>query len=50
MDRLKRARGQEAIYESAIELKTGENLLELIRNVPKYALEDLKKEGDEIYG
>jgi hypothetical protein len=50
MDRLKRAKGQEAIYESAIELKTGENLVDLIKNTPKWCLEDLRKEGDSIYG
>jgi hypothetical protein len=50
MDRLKRAQGQEQIYETAIELRTREQVFDILRDVPKYALEDLKKEGDEIYG
>lgn len=50
MDRLKLASGREEILEAAMLFRAWDDVVAVLENTPREAEEELKKEGDYIYG
>ena len=50
LDRLKLASGREEILEAAMLFRAWDDVVAVLENTPREAEEELKKEGDYIYG
>ena len=50
LDRLKTAKTRDEIADSAMEFRIWDSVLKELENLPKQAVQELKEEGDSIYG
>lgn len=50
LERLKTAHGQEDIVDTAMEFRIWDTVVKFLESKPKEAVEELKEQGDSIYG